>query len=269
MSANYLTSLNSICMMNLSEKTLMEFFHFLEKELERCLTNIRTGVCNLKKYDELPTDLVQRYYEEAKQVTAKYFSFIPSPVSIKSTSEDIMGPYYLDNTFVFNPSNSVMKSDVLKCVILHETCPGHHLMFNYMDQHNLPIDDNIAFIEGWALYAESLCDKKDECKYFMSRLIRIVRSLADIYLNYFGRDKDTVMTFFKKYNHLMHLDLQKEFTRLQEKAGYNVCYTLGEQWFFKLRREYRKAHPEKSIKEFHEWILSHGVIPFTQIAKLV
>jgi hypothetical protein len=265
---DYSSVLSKLCMMNLTNDTIERFLAFLESNLKTCLQQIAKSTCDLRqshKYGD-KKQLIMSFYEDAKRIRQKHFDWSPPEIKLEETNKEIMGPYYLDGTFTYNPTNSVVNSDVLKMVVIHETEPGHHYMFTYMDARALPVDDdNIAYIEGWALYAESLSGETDKCKYYMSRLIRLLRSIGDIYINYQNRDQKVVRDLFAKHNHLAHLDIDKEIHRIEDKPGYNVCYVMGEQQFFQLRKQFRKKFPEKSLVDFHKFVLGQGVVPFDKL----
>lgn len=263
--SEYAVLLSNLCKMPITESIWRRFQRFLEKDLQRCLKNIALHQCNLQKRHQY-TDkkqLLSSYLEDAIRITKTHFSYFPPAVKIKEEDDNSGGPYYLHDTFFYHPDHAVINSDVCKLVVMHETMPGHHLMFSYMKEHDLPIDDtNIAFIEGWGLYVESLCPKKDRCLYFMSRLIRVVRALADIAYCTEQKNEEQVRNFFRKYAHVTYLDENAEIQRIKDRPGYNVCYVLGEQYFFKLRKLFGK-----NLTRFHDTILSRGTLPLPIIEK--
>jgi hypothetical protein len=254
-------TISKLCKMNISEDMLRRFEMFCKNDIQRCLRNIKIHKCKDSGRHEYS---LQEFAKEAQDITRRNFTYEAPPVSIVQLEEKVGGPYYLKDKFYYHPDHAVMNSDVNKMVVIHETVPGHHYMFSFMKEYDLPIDEShIAFIEGWGLYAESLSSPKDRCRYFLSRLIRVIRALADIAFH--TGQEGRIEEIFRKYNSITRLDLEAEKQRILDRPGYNVCYVIGEQYFFKLRKMFLRKFPRKGIKTFHTYILGGGTLPFQTI----
>ena len=125
--------------------------------------------------------LRERYYAIGRRVDARireYFSTIPrTPLEIREVEafreRNEAGGSYQDGTpdgtrpgiFYYNaydlPSR---RTSGMETLYLHEGSPGHHFQIRLADENEeLPafmrFGGNTAFVEGWALYAETLWDE--------------------------------------------------------------------------------------------------------------
>jgi uncharacterized protein (DUF885 family) len=219
-------------------------------------------------------DRVASIYEEAKIRLRKHFSFQPHDVKITETTDDIPSALYHNGEFIFNSDLAIMNSDLCRIVVIHETVPGHHYMESFMKHFDLPIDTSFrAFIEGWALYAESFCDPSDRVIYLKSRMIRMCRAVGDIMINYLAQtkeEKEHAITkteqLFEMYNKWLKVNIIKEINRIINEPGTVICYVIGEHYFFKLYKMFKTKNKQRlgssTKRHFHDFVLSEGTVPF-------
>ncbi len=159
---------------------------------------------------------------------------------------------------------------------LHEAEPGHHYQFQYMIDAKVPIHkifavSGNAFVEGWALYAESLgeYDLKDKLglyKYvgrLTYEMFRAVRLVVDTGMHYYGWSFAKCLRFMSKHLAMSRSEIITELERYACIPGQALAYKIGELTFQRLKKEYLQAfqHNKNAIKEFHKIVLEDGVLP--------
>jgi uncharacterized protein (DUF885 family) len=165
---------------------------------------------------------------------------------------------------------------------LHEAVPGHHLQLSYADEaRDLPslrkYLDYTAYVEGWALYAESLgeqlgfyqkpADKMGELSYQMWRAIRLV---VDVGIHWKGWTREQAIEFFKKNVGKADHDIEVEVDRYIADPGQALAYKMGEMRILEML-DYTKSEltPDAKfdIKAFHDKVLSMGALPMEQFER--
>jgi uncharacterized protein (DUF885 family) len=179
--------------------------------------------------------------------------------------------YYEPDTKIFYLNfkyHKEINKNSLKTLIMHESDPGHHYQFSYFsDYKKLPLHkiytiDNIAFEEGWALYAEKLGDLKYN-EYGEYEQLRIVRLVVDTGINYYGWSYMKAFNYMKNHlTSLSTLEINNEITRYICNPGQALAYKIGERFIIKLRNLYINKYKLGDIKDFHDFILEDGVVSF-------
>jgi uncharacterized protein (DUF885 family) len=157
---------------------------------------------------------------------------------------------------------------------LHESVPGHHLQIAIQqEQGALPkFRQNAqytAYVEGWALYAESLGDelglyddpysKFGRLTYDMWRACRLV---VDTGMHYFGWDKQKALNFFLENTPKSDQDANNEVDRYISWPGQALGYKIGELKIRQLReRAQTKFGSKFNLKDFHHEVLTLGPVP--------
>lgn len=167
---------------------------------------------------------------------------------------------------------------------LHEAEPGHHYQFQYMIDNNIPIHliyavPGTAFVEGWALYAETLGDyhlqtRENILHYFGKvtyEMFRAVRLVVDTGIHYYGWSFNKALRYMEKHLAMKKSELVTEVERYICIPGQALCYKIGELTFQRLKNDYIRAFGDskKSLRNFHHLVLSNGVLPLEVLEKLV
>lgn len=159
---------------------------------------------------------------------------------------------------------------------LHESVPGHHLQIAIAQENtSLPMfrrqGDFTAFIEGWALYAESLGDelglyddpwsKIGQLTYEMWRAVRLV---VDTGIHHRRWDRTRAIDFFMENAPKAEVDVVNEVDRYIVWPGQALAYKMGELELRDLRRK-TKLDP----KVFHAAVLEDGPLPLDVLRERV
>ncbi len=114
---------------------------------------------------------------------------------------------------------------------LHEAIPGHHVQLGLQQElAKLPrfrrLGGDLAFVEGWGLYAETLgenlgiyTDPYDRIGYLYSRLLRAARVVADTGVNAQGWSKQQAVTYLQKTVDMSSDDANAEVERIMAQPA--------------------------------------------------
>jgi len=194
-----------------------------------------------------------------------------------SAPEDRSRPAY----FYINTYNLPARPKyTMTALALHEAVPGHHLQISIAQElKNLPrFRRNLgvtAFMEGWALYAESLGyetgmydDLYQRYGALTFEMWRACRLVVDTGIHDKRWTREQAFDFMKKYTPNSDADIKSEIDRYISWPGQALAYKLGEIKIKELRAKSEKALGEKfDIKKFHDEILKNGAIPLSLLEK--
>jgi uncharacterized protein (DUF885 family) len=163
---------------------------------------------------------------------------------------------------------------------LHEAVPGHHMQISIADElKDIPElrkhTQMTAYVEGWALYAESLgteigfyttpADKMGQLSYEMWRAIRLV---VDVGIHSKGWTREQAIDFFTKNSPKSKHDIEVEVDRYIADPGQALAYKIGELKIKELREYGKQQLGEKfDLKAFHDKLLSYGAMPMSLLER--
>jgi uncharacterized protein (DUF885 family) len=178
--------------------------------------------------------------------------------------------YFFANTYRLN----TRPKWEMEALALHEAVPGHHLQIalarEQEDKHELLREQHhTAFIEGWALYSESLgkemefyTDPYSDFGRLTYEMWRAVRLVIDTGLHAMGWTREQAIAFFRDHTARSDHDIKVEVDRYLVWPGQALAYKIGELRIKELRRRAEKAVGAAfDIRAFHDAILEEGSLP--------
>ncbi|HZX78798.1 DUF885 family protein [Lysobacter sp.] len=157
---------------------------------------------------------------------------------------------------------------------LHEAIPGHHFQLALQQElTNLPtfrrFGREIAFSEGWGLYAESLgkdlgvyTDPYNYFGYLQNELWRAIRLVVDTGLHSKGWTREQVIAYMLENSAESETQATAEAERYMAIPGQALAYKMGELKIKEVRARAEKVlGPKFDIREFHAEVLKDGSVP--------
>jgi uncharacterized protein (DUF885 family) len=162
----------------------------------------------------------------------------------------------------------------MEALTAHEAVPGHHLQIALAQElGDLPefrrYGHYTAFVEGWALYAESLgpalglytdpYSKFGQLTYEMWRAIRLVLDPA---IHQMGWTREQAIEYFKANSAKTEQDIAQEVDRYIVWPGQATGYKSGELTIKGIRAHAeRELGPRFDLRAFHDELLGQGPLP--------
>jgi uncharacterized protein (DUF885 family) len=235
--------------------------------------------------------LTKDYYRIGKTVEAKipaYFSTVPKaslvikPYDPFREKFEAGGSYEQGTpdgsrpgTFYFNaydlPSRSTWGETTL---FLHEGEPGHHFQISLAQENEaLPafmrFGGNTAYVEGWALYAETLGYDmglyKDPYQRFGTlndEMLRAMRLVVDSGIHSKGWTRDQAIKYMLDHSGMGRTDATAEVERYIAIPSQATAYKVGALTIQRLRDKAKAELGDRfDIREFHAQVLNTGALP--------
>ena len=171
----------------------------------------------------------------------------------------------------------------MESLFLHEAIPGHHYQISLQRElEDLPsirrFGGNTAFVEGWALYTESLGKElglyTDPYQYFgalNAELWRAIRLVVDTGLHSMGWTREDVLAYMFENSASGEASAVSEAERYIAIPSQALAYKIGELKIRELRTRAETALGEDfDVREFHTQVLMDGALPLSLLeAKIV
>jgi uncharacterized protein (DUF885 family) len=243
--------------------------------------------------------LTQGYYDIGKKVDAKIstqFKYLPkAPLEIKPYEEfrekyEAGGSYQPGTpdgsragTFYFNAYDLPSRTTPgMTTLYLHEGAPGHHFQISIAQENEkLPafmrFGGNTAYVEGWALYAETLGYDmglyKDPYQRFgtlSDEMLRAMRLVVDTGLHSKGWTRQQAIDYMLANSDMGKTDATAEVERYIAIPTQALAYKIGALTIMRLRDKAKTQLGKKfDVREFHNQVLNTGALPLTVLEKKI
>jgi uncharacterized protein (DUF885 family) len=261
---------------------------------EEFLTFLRTDP---RFFYDKPEDLVTGYRDVAKRVDpelVKLFGKLPRlpygvrPIPSYAEKSQTTAYYEDGNPAAGRPGYySVNTYDLksrpkweMEALTLHEAVPGHHLQISLAQElTDVPewrkYQGYTVFVEGWALYAESLGEEmgfyKDPYSKFGQltyEMWRACRLVVDTGMHSMGWTRDQAIDYMTKNSGKTEHDIVVEVDRYIVNPGQALAYKIGELKIKELRAWAKKELGDRfDVRAFHDQVLGNGAVPIDVLEK--
>lgn len=170
----------------------------------------------------------------------------------------------------------------MEALTYHEAVPGHHLQIAIASElRGLPPvrrhADSTAYVEGWALYGERLCDELGLYSDDLSRFgmlgyqaWRASRLVVDTGIHHLRWSRAQALEFMTAHTLLPPNEVENEVDRYVVWPGQALAYMLGA---LEIRRLRAKAEQELGdafeLRAFHDVVLGSGAVSLPTLGRVV
>ena len=167
-------------------------------------------------------------------------------------------------------------------LFLHEAIPGHHYQLS-LQQENKKLPEFLhpesmgVFVEGWALYAESLGKElglyEDPIQYFgmlSMEMHRAIRLVVDSGIHGKGWTREEAIKYSLDHEAESEASVISEIERYMATPGQALSYKIGQLKIRELRTRAEVTLGERfSIREFHNQVLNSGSLPLVLLEEKI
>jgi uncharacterized protein (DUF885 family) len=167
-------------------------------------------------------------------------------------------------------------------LLLHEAVPGHHYQLS-LQQENQALPEFLhpesmgVFVEGWALYSESLGSElglyEDPYQYFgmlSMEMHRAIRLVVDTGMHAKGWSREQAIQYSLDNEAESEASITAEIERYMVMPGQALSYKMGQLKIRELRDRAELALGDNfDIREFHSQVLGSGSLPLVLLEEKI
>jgi uncharacterized protein (DUF885 family) len=164
----------------------------------------------------------------------------------------------------------------------HEAVPGHHLQIaRATELRSLPQfrrgGGYVAFVEGWAVYAETLGreiglyeDPYSLFGHLQWRAFRAARLVVDTGIHAMGWPDQRAVDYMVDRTGMDRAFVQSEVDRYVSQPGQALGYMIGALKIKELRERAKAALGERfDVRRFHNAVIDNGALPLDVLERLI
>ena len=168
----------------------------------------------------------------------------------------------------------------MESLFLHEAIPGHHYQISLQQEDTaLPafrrFGGNNAYVEGWALYCESLGKElglyTDPYQYMGAlgdEIHRAIRLVVDVAIHTRGMTREEAIKYMMDNEAISEDGATAEIERYMAIPGQALGYKIGALKIRELRHKYEvELGARFRLADFHDEILKDGAMPLEVLEK--
>jgi len=271
------------------EGDLQAFFKFVNSDPQFFLPNTDEG-------RQAYLDESTAYLDAIKAKLPEYFGILPKADLVVKRVEafreqDGAPQHYNQGTpdgsrpgtyYVHLSDMNAMPKSTMEGVAYHEGSPGHHMQISIAQElESVPkfrtqMGFN-AYVEGWALYSETLAKEMGGYQnpyYDFGRLVneiwRAIRLVTDTGLHSKGWTEADAIKYFSENSSIAPGAIQAEVRRYMVIPGQATGYKIGMLKIQELRKHAETELGDKfDLKGFHDVVLGGGALPLDILEKVV
>jgi len=167
-------------------------------------------------------------------------------------------------------------------LFLHEAIPGHHYQLS-LQQESETLPEFLhpegigVFVEGWALYAESLGEElglyEDPYQRFgqlSAEMHRAIRLVVDTGMHALGWTREQAIRYSLDHEAESEASIVAEIERYMVAPGQALAYKIGQLKIRELRQEAEQALCQRfDVREFHRQVLDSGSLPLVLLERKI
>ena len=235
-------------------------------------------------------DAYRKLYDQVQTRLPAYFSLVPKsklvvdlePELTRATASDHYTPPAADGSHpgvfwaVVNDPKDYSRTGMAS-LLLHEGVPGHHFHAALLKEMPLPDfrmfstenQNNAAYTEGWALYAETLGKDfglYDDPVYYYGHLnaemLRAVRLVVDTGMHALGWSREQAIAYMVETLGVSEARAKNQVERYMVWPAQALSYKVGSLKILELRdKAQRELGAKFSYPAFHAVVLGDGTLP--------
>ncbi len=265
--------------------TLPEFFAFLRTDKRfqpSSAAQLREG------YEAIGRRVDSRVREQFSLVPKTRLEIRPVPAFKEKT--DAGGSYQSGTpdgsrpgVFYYNtydlPTRYMWEMETL---YLHEAVPGHHFQISLAQENGaLPafmrFGGNTAYVEGWALYSETLwpqlgmeTDPYQRMGGLNDEMLRAMRLVVDTGIHAKGWTRDQAIDYMLANSPMSRTDATAEVERYIAIPGQALAYKIGQLTISRVKADAQKQLGARfDPRAFHAQVLDTGALPMPVLEKKI
>ena len=240
----------------------------------------------------------RKIYDTVQTKLPAYFTLVPKsklvvdlePELTRATASDHYTPPAADGSHpgvfwaVVNDPKDYSRTGMAS-LLLHEGVPGHHFHAALLKEMPLPDfrmfstenQNNAAYTEGWALYAETLGKDfglyEDPVWYYghlNAEMLRAVRLVVDTGMHSLGWSREKAIAYMVEKQGVSEARAKNQIERYMVWPAQALSYKVGSLKILELRDKAQRVLGNKfSYPAFHAVVLGEGTLPLPLLEKRV